>query len=29
MKSNTDFVGPITMHLGQSNILTHYLTTLM
>ena len=28
MKSNTDFMGPITMRLGQSNILTHYLTTL-
>ena len=28
MKSSTDFMGPITMQLGQSNILTHYLTTL-
>ena len=28
MKSNTDFMGPITMQLGQSNILTHYLTIL-
>ena len=28
MKSNTDYMGPITMQLGQSNILTHYLTTL-
>ena len=27
MKSNTDFMGPITMQLGQSNIPTH-LTTL-
>ena len=26
MKSNTDFMGPITMQLGQSNILTHDLT---
>ena len=28
MKSNTDFMGPITMQLDQPNILTHYLTTL-
>ena len=28
MKSNTDFMGPITMQLGQSKSLTHYLTTL-
>ena len=28
MKSHTDFMGPITMQLGQSNVLTHCLTTL-
>ena len=28
MKSNTDFMGPITMQLGQSNVLTYCLTTL-